>query len=238
MKNILSIGCLLIMLFLSACGLQSPGNNSAATPEVPEKTEMPVTAEASAPPESSAAPVTETAAMAADAPAQSPNTEPTVVENTQQEEAPAQEIKTPAPAAVTPPAQASNLFTGVMGTEFVVPDGFTQLDESPNIGYQYTFWHPDYEIRIEVSEIAPGYLPEDAWETDYRNASNNPDVTYFKDGESWFVESGYQNNGETIFYAKESATDGGLKSFRITYPTAKREFGDSITAEFEKNCRF
>ena len=133
---------------------------------------------------------------------------------------------------------ASGTFTGVQGTEFVVPDGFIQLDESPNIGYQYTFWHPDYEIRIVVYEIAPGYIPEGAYETDYSIASRNPDVTYFNHGENWFVQSGYNNNGEEIFYSKESMTDRGLKTFWISYPTAKREVGDSIAAEFEKNCRF
>ena len=132
----------------------------------------------------------------------------------------------------------SGTFTGVQGTEFVVPDGFIQLDESPNIGYQYTFWHPDYEIRIVVCEIAPGYFPESAYETDYNIASKNPDVTYFNHGDNWFVQSGYNNNGEEIFYSKESTTDRGLKTFWITYPTAKREFGDPIAAEFEKNCRF
>ena len=129
-------------------------------------------------------------------------------------------------------------FTGVQGTEFVVPDGFIQLDESPNIGYQYTFWHPDYETRIVVYEIAPGYIPEGAYETDYNIASKNPDVTYFNHGDNWFVQSGYNNNGEEIFYSKESTTDRGLKTFWITYPTAKREYGDSITAEFEKHFRF
>ena len=133
---------------------------------------------------------------------------------------------------------ASGAFTGVQGTEFVVPDGFIQLDETPNIGYQYTFWHPDYEIRIVVYEIAPGYIPEGAYETDYNIASKNPDVTYFNHGENWFVQSGYNNNGEEIFYSKEGTTDRGLKTFWITYPTAKREFGDPIAAEFEKSCRF
>ncbi len=97
-----------------------------------------------------------------------------------------------------------------MGSEFMIPEGFIQLDESPSIGYQYTFWHPDQEIRIVVYEIAPGTIPEGA----------------------------YNNNGEEIFYSKESSTDNGLKTFWITYPTAKREYGDSITAEFEKHFRF
>ena len=133
---------------------------------------------------------------------------------------------------------ASGSFTGVQGTEFVIPDGFVQLDERPNIGYQYTFWHPDYEIRIVVYEIAPGYVPEGAYETDYNIASKNPDVTYFNHGENWFVQSGYNNNGAEIFYSKECSTDRGLKTFWITYPTAGRECGDPIAAEFEKNCRF
>ncbi len=144
----------------------------------------------------------------------------------------------PAPTPVQNQGTAPERFTGVMGTEFVVPEGFIQLDESPNIGYQYTFWHPDYEIRIVVCEIAPGYIPEGAYETDYNIAEKNPDVTYFNHGENWFVQSGYNNNGEEIFYSKERNADNGLKSFWITYPTAKREFGDRITAEFEANLRF
>ena len=145
-----------------------------------------------------------------------------------------------APIQTSSPVQGSvsGQFTGVVGTEFTVPDGFIQLDESPNIGYQYTFWHPDYEIRIVVYEIASGYIPEGAYETDFNIAKKKPDVTYFNNGENWFVQSGYNNNGEEIFYSKECSTDRGLKTFWITYPTAKREFGDPITADFEKNCRF
>ena len=135
-------------------------------------------------------------------------------------------------------ANASGPFAGVMGSKFTVPEGFVQLDESPSIGYQYTFWHPEHEIRIVVNEIAPGYIPEGAYEVDRDNARNNPDVAYFNEGENWFVQSGYHNGGEEIFYAKESATDNGLKSFQITYPTARREFGDSVTAEFEASFSF
>ena len=213
MNKYLALGCLVIMLCLSACGSGLAGNSSTAAPEVTEKTEVPVVTESTAPPENSVQAAVETAA--------------------------------PAPAVETPPVQeagqnqesASGQFTGVMGTEFVIPDGFVQIDQIPNIGYQYTFWHPDYEIRIEVAEIAPGYLPEHALETDYDTASGNPNVTYLNKGENWFVQSGY-NHEDEIFYIKESSVDGELKSFTITYPTAKREFGDSITAEFEKNCRF
>ena len=152
----------------------------------------------------------------------------------------------PAPAASsalvqTPAANqgaAGERFTGVMGSEFLVPEGFIQLDESPNIGYQYTFWHPEHEIRIVVYEIAPGYIPEGAYETDYQIAKSNPDVTYFNEGKNWFVQSGYNNNGEEIFYSKESTTDSGLKTFWISYPTAKREYGDAVTAAFEAGFSF
>ena len=112
------------------------------------------------------------------------------------------------------------------------------MDESSNIGYQYTFWHPEHEIRIVVNEIAPGYIPEGAYETDYAIAEKDPDVTYFNHGENGFVQSGYHENGEEIFYSKECSSEKGLKTFWITYPTAKREFGDPISVEFEKNCRF
>ena len=160
------------------------------------------------------------------------------------EETAAPAAEEPGPVEIAPGAadlyqqNSSGSFTGVAGTAFFVPEGFIQLDESPNIGYQYTFWHPEHEIRIVVNEITPGSIPEDAYETDCNIAANNPDVTYFNKGENWFVQSGYNNNGDEIFYSKESSTDNGLKSFWITYPTAKREFGDPISAEFEKNCHF
>ena len=182
------------------------------------------------------APVVTTEPASLAEPVASPETETAIAQqsgdhNEEAATAPFQ-ISSPGPESV------SGLFKGVVGIEFTVPEGFIQLDESPNIGYQYTFWHPDYEIRIVVYEIAPGYIPEGAYETDYNIAKKNPDVTYFNNGGNWFVQSGYNNNGEEIFYSKECSTDRGLKTFWITYPTAKREFGDPITADFEKNCHF
>ena len=195
MKRFFIAVCLFSLLFLTACGSTSRGENPAAVSGEPEETAAPAAEE-------------------------------------------------PGPVEIAPGAadldqqNSSGSFTGVAGTAFFVPEGFIQLDESPNIGYQYTFWHPEHEIRIVVNEITPGSIPEDAYETDCNIAANNPDVTYFNKGENWFVQSGYNNNGDEIFYSKESSTDTGLKSFWITYPTAKREFGDPISAEFEKNCHF
>lgn len=195
MKRFFIAVCLFSLLFLTACGSASRGENPAAVSGEPEETAAPA-------------------------------------------------VEEPVPVEIVPDAadldqqNSSGSFTGVAGTAFFVPEGFIQLDESPNIGYQYTFWHPEHEIRIVVNEITPGSIPEDAYETDCNIAANNPDVTYFNKGENWFVQSGYNNNGDEIFYSKESSTDNGLKSFWITYPTAKREFGDPISAEFEKNCHF
>ena len=195
MKRFFIAVCLFSLLFLTACGSASRGENPAAVSAEPEETATP-------------------------------------------------NVEEPGPVEIAPDAadrdqqNSSGNFTGVAGTAFFVPEGFIQLDESPNIGYQYTFWHPEHEIRIVVNEITPGSIPEDAYETDCNIAANNPDVTYFNKGENWFVQSGYNNNGDEIFYSKESSTDNGLKSFWITYPTAKREFGDPISAEFEKNCHF
>ena len=219
MRHFVAAGCLFTLLFMTGCGANTPGGDPAAVPDKPAETAAPIVTDPSAPPENTVPPTAETAA-------------------------PAEEL--PAPAAEAAPVQtsgkdqqsASGRFTGVMGTEFIVPEGFIQLNESPSIGYQYTFWHPDYEIRIVVYEIAPGNIPEGAYETDLSIAKRNPDVTYFNNGENWFVQSGYNNNGEEIFYSKERLTDSGLKTFWITYPTAKREFGDSITTEFEKNFSF
>lgn len=212
-KRFLVAGCLCVLFVLAACGGGSPAADPTAVPHEPEETGAPIMIDPSAQP---------------DAPVQA-------AETTAPEPGPDDGAQSPSDPE---PPSASGSFTGVQGTEFVVPEGFVRLDESPSIGYQYTFWHPDHEIRIVVYEIAPGYIPEGAYETDLSIARRNPDVTYFSDGENWFVQSGYDNNGEEIFYSKESMTDRGLKTFWISYPTAKREFGDPVAADFEKNCRF
>ncbi len=236
-KQLISACCLCAMLFLSACGKGSQGETQPPVPAQPESTAAPVVAEPSPTPESTAAPVVTEPSAAPESTAAPVSEELPIQPAAQTEEE-------PGPAANVQnipdqnPQAASGSFTGAAGTEFVVPEGFIQLDETPAIGYQYTFWHPDYEIRIVVYEIAPGSVPEGAYETDYQIAAKNPDVTYFNHGNNWFVQSGYNQNGEEIFYSKESSTDTGLKSFWITYPTAKREFGDSISAEFEKGCHF
>ena len=46
---------------------------------------------------------------------------------------------------------------GVMGTVFYVPGNFTRQNESADIGYQYVYYQPDLDMRIEVHEIAPDY---------------------------------------------------------------------------------
>ena len=214
MNRFIAIACLFTLLFLPACGVNSQGENPTTAPPQPVEIPAPTAVGPSATPDKAMTQESETDPVET----VSNDSAPSVLNQEQQ--------------------SASGSFTGVMGTEFIVPDGFIQLYESPNIGYQYTFWHPDYEIRIVVYEIAPGYIPEGAYETDYNIAKKNPDVTYFTDGDNWFVQSGYNNNGEEIFYSKESSTDSGLKTLWITYPTDKREFGDLITAEFEKNLHF
>ncbi|MBR3240752.1 MAG: hypothetical protein IKF99_20235 [Oscillospiraceae bacterium] len=237
------IALALSMTMLVGCGRSGSAEVSTAPTAAPVPTgaaEPAASPEAAiadeqqpAAPQEAPVPAAQTAApvSAPPAPAVTPDTQVTVQ---------------PAPAASSAPVQtpaanqgaAGERFTGVMGSEFLVPEGFIQLDESPNIGYQYTFWHPEHEIRIVVYEIAPGYIPEGAYETDYQIAKSNPDVTYFNEGKNWFVQSGYNNNGEEIFYSKESTTDSGLKTFWISYPTAKREYGDAVTAAFEADFSF
>lgn len=242
----------LAMTMLVGCGR----NGSAEVTAAPAATPAPTgTAEPAATPEAESAIVQQAddrqAAPASTAQTAAPESAPPVPAAQTAAPVPsvtpdAQVTVQPAPAAPGTPVQtpaenqgaASEKFTGVMGSAFLVPEGFIQLDESPSIGYQYTFWHPEHEIRIVVYEIAPGYIPEGAYETDYQIAKTNPDVTYFNEGKNWFVQSGYNNNGEEIFYSKESSTDSGLKTFWISYPTARREFGDAVTAEFEANFSF
>ncbi|MBQ6610755.1 MAG: hypothetical protein IJH70_09985 [Oscillospiraceae bacterium] len=235
------IALALSMTMLVGCGRSGSAEVSTAPTAAPAGAAEPAASpeaviaaeQQPAVPQETPAPAAQTAApvSAPPAPAVTPDTQVTVQ---------------PAPAASSAPVQtpaanqgaAGERFTGVMGSEFLVPEGFIQLDESPNIGYQYTFWHPEHEIRIVVYEIAPGYIPEGAYETDYQIAKSNPDVTYFNEGKNWFVQSGYNNNGEEIFYSKESTTDSGLKTFWISYPTAKREYGDAVTAAFEAGFSF
>ena len=233
----------LSMMMLVGCGRSGSAEVSTAPTAAPvpagaaEPAASPEAAIADeqqpAAPQEAPVPAAQTAApvSAPPAPAVTPDTQVTVQSAPAASSAP---VQTPAANQ----GAAGERFTGVMGSEFLVPEGFIQLDESPNIGYQYTFWHPEHEIRIVVYEIAPGYIPEGAYETDYQIAKSNPDVTYFNEGKNWFVQSGYNNNGEEIFYSKESTTDSGLKTFWISYPTAKREYGDAVTAAFEAGFSF
>ncbi len=234
MKRVIAAGCLFAAFFLTACGAGPAGGSQTNVTPAPVETAAPVTAEPSAAPDNTAAQEVEPA------PAETVTAEPVPKEPAAAEISPAEPAPDNGAQSVQDQGQqtASQSFTGVQGTEFIIPEGFIQLDESPSIGYQYTFWHPDHEIRIVVYEIAPGSIPEGAYETDCSIAERNPDVTYFNKGENWFVQSGYNNNGEEVFYSKEASTESGLKTFWITYPTVKRQFGDPITAEFEKNCRF
>ncbi len=213
-KHLSVLCCLFALLLLAACGANSQPDLPAAVIEMPAEAAAPVIADPAAPPEDPVQP-------AAEASVPEPGSDDGM------QNAPDPE-----------PDSAAGSFTGVLGTEFIVPEGFVQLDEHPNIGYQYTFWHPEHEIRIVVYEIAPGYIPEGAYETDCSIAARNPDVTYFNSSENWFVQSGYNNGGEEIFYSKESITEHGLITFWISYPTAKRAFGDPVTAEFEKSFHF
>ena len=237
------IALALSMMMLVGCGRSGSAEVSTAPTAAPvpagaaEPAASPEAAIADeqqpAAPQEAPVPAAQTAApvSAPPAPAVTPDTQVTVQSAPAASSAP---VQTPAANQ----GAAGERFTGVMGSEFLVPEGFIQLDESPNIGYQYTFWHPEHEIRIVVYEIAPGYIPEGAYETDYQIAKSNPDVTYFNEGKNWFVQSGYNNNGEEIFYSKESTTDSGLKTFWISYPTAKREYGDAVTAAFEAGFSF
>ncbi len=85
---------------------------------------------------------------------------------------------------------------------------------------------------MSIHEIAPGYIPEGAYETDCNNARKNSDVTYFNKGENWFVQSGYNNNGEEIFLLQGVFNRKRIEDFPDYLPDSKKRIRRSDLSRF------
>ena len=64
----------------------------------------------------------------------------------------------------------------------------------------------------------------------YRAALNSPEtsVLYRARDENWYIVSG--KKGDDIFYEKSISDGGMLKTFRIEYPSARKDYYDAVTA--------
>lgn len=140
----------------------------------------------------------------------------------------APEASTPQPPAGE--SSAAGSFEGVMGSRFVVPEGFVQRSVRPAMGYLYSFYREDLDMELSVWECSQISVPTTA-EEDYNALCDSPDVevTYATQKGNKYVVSGYQ--GEDIFYRVHYGGDIRY-SVSFTYPKANAASCNPIVDAF------
>lgn len=134
----------------------------------------------------------------------------------------------PQPPAEEPPAAGA--FEGVMGSRFVVPEGFVQNSVRPAMGYLYSFCREDLDMELSVWECSQASVPTTA-EEDYNALCDSSDVevTYATQKGNQYVVSGYQ--GDEIFYRVYYGGDIRY-SVSFTYPKANAAACNPIVEAF------
>ena len=140
---------------------------------------------------------------------------------------PEQEPELQPPAEESP---AAGSFEGVMGSRFVVPEGFVQISVRPAMGYLYSFYREDLDMNLSVWECSQVFVPTTA-EEDCNALCDSPDVevTYATQKGNKYVVSGYQ--GEDIFYRVHYGGDIRY-SVSFTYPKANAASCNPIVDAF------
>lgn len=154
--------------------------------------------------------------------------EPSSGSQTQGNNAPTAATPDPIPEGIGGAPQG---FTGVMGCRFFIPQGFTQDNVQPAVGYLYQYSNPDYGMTISIIECARIALPTTPQE-DYFNAlaSSSRQVTYSFQEDGRYVLSG--NVGDQIFYEAVYYDDSNRCEVSFLYPQANADTCNTIVEEF------
>lgn len=147
---------------------------------------------------------------------------------TQGDTTPTDAIPDPIPEGVGGAPQG---FTGVMGCRFFIPQGFTQDNIRPAVGYLYQYSDSGRGMTISISECALIALPTTP-EEDYFNAlaSSSRQVTYSFQEDGRYVLSG--NTGDQIFYEAVYYNDSNRCEVSFLYPQANADICNTIVEEF------
>lgn len=120
-------------------------------------------------------------------------------------------------------------FQGIMGVSFTVPDGFVALENGVSASgvHCYDFYNEALDMSFYVMEATRSAFDDSFYEDQYDHWMGGENVTYHYDGDSFFVVSGYNNNGD-VYYEKLMTTGDSYCEIYLTYPQETRASCDGI----------
>ena len=135
---------------------------------------------------------------------------------------------TPAGSGTAAPAEGE-IFRGIMGVSFTVPDGFVILEnEAAALGlHNYSFYNASLDMSFSVMEATQFAFDDSFYEDQYDIWMAGENVTYHYYTDSFFVVSGYYGNGN-IYYNKLITTGGFFYQVYLTYPQETRTSCDAV----------
>ena len=138
----------------------------------------------------------------------------------------------------------------ILGAHFIVPDGFRQMPVSPTAGYIYRYYNDALDMEIVVFEIGVDSRPDvdsarECAESDYRMCHEGimdlgGEITFQNQTENKWVLSGYLDDGATIFYRCEIASDDDFATYAIDfeYPAFNAEVCNPIVGAFMRDFTY
>lgn len=99
---------------------------------------------------------------------------------------------------------------------------------SPNNRIEMVVYGSHNSLDRNLDELYQEYLGRDDTETE---------ITYRDRGENWFVVSGYDNNGDEVFYNKVVLQDGVIITLELRYDTALQPEFDAIVADISRSLQ-
>ncbi|MFP4298662.1 MAG: hypothetical protein ACLFT0_12480, partial [Spirulinaceae cyanobacterium] len=121
----------------------------------------------------------------------------------------------------------------------IYPVDLLEIQEAPTNNDGRRFVAPDNRVEMvvygshnslerDLDELYQEYLGrEDA----------NTEITYRDRGDNWFVVSGYDNNGDEVFYNKVVLQDGVIITLELRYDAALQSQFDPIVADISRSLQ-
>lgn len=139
----------------------------------------------------------------------------------------------------TPEPQGSTPYDTILGAHFLLPEGFYELPQLAADGSAFQFFNQHNMMRFWVyEETVAAHEGGDSARAciayDYETVEFGETVTYNSRKDNKWVVSGYQDDGETIFYSCEIASDDDQVIYMISfqYPALFAEQCNPIVGTF------